>query len=148
MKTNILLFLFSISSILILLAYIFLGIWLYKDCKNNGADPIIWLLIVILTPYFLGLLLYFLLVKNNPKVICSNCKSKTYKNSVFCSLCGKKLDSFEEIQKTTNKKYLIIFLTLFISFIVIIFSFGFFVFKNLDNNPIPLEYSESFKSEN
>ncbi|MFX1425765.1 MAG: hypothetical protein ACFFBE_04880 [Promethearchaeota archaeon] len=37
---------------------IFVAIWVYKDAKKKGLNAVVWFLIVWITPFFIGLLIY------------------------------------------------------------------------------------------
>ncbi|MDO5714150.1 MAG: hypothetical protein Q4Q07_06915 [Tissierellia bacterium] len=87
---------------LFIIPAIFAGIWVYKDAVAHGENGIIWLLVVILVPNFLGLVLYFLVVRRNPKVQCRNCHQYTSENEPYCGYCGKKIEYFERGKKTKH----------------------------------------------
>ena len=38
----------------------FAAIWVYKDAKNKGLNAVVWVLIVWITPFFIGLIIYTL----------------------------------------------------------------------------------------
>ena len=50
-----LLFIFLIIPYTILLI---LAIWVYDDAKKKGLNAVVWFLIVWITPFFIGLLIY------------------------------------------------------------------------------------------
>lgn len=40
------------------LLLIFVAFWVYKDAKNKGLNAVVWVLIVWITPFFIGLIIY------------------------------------------------------------------------------------------
>lgn len=38
----------------------FITIWVYKDAKNKGLNAVVWVLIVWITPFFIGVLIYMI----------------------------------------------------------------------------------------
>jgi hypothetical protein len=45
---------------------IFIAIWVYKDAESRGMSGILWALVAIFVPYFIGLIIY--LVVRKPKL--------------------------------------------------------------------------------
>ena len=39
---------------------IFVIIWVYKDAKKRGLNAVVWVLIVWITPFFIGVILYMI----------------------------------------------------------------------------------------
>ncbi|MDR2514986.1 MAG: hypothetical protein LBD02_07275 [Christensenellaceae bacterium] len=46
---------------------VLLGFWAYEDAKTRSDKPLIWMLIVLLVPNFLGLLIYLLMGRTKAK---------------------------------------------------------------------------------
>ncbi len=79
--------------IFILFLFIGIGIFVYKDSKKRGMNPILWTLIALFVPYFVGIIIYLLARKPIPQ-LCPNC-GKTIEGKeeiVFCPHCGFKLN--------------------------------------------------------
>ena len=38
----------------------FIAIWVYKDAKNKGLNAVVWVLIVWITPFFIGVIIYMI----------------------------------------------------------------------------------------
>jgi len=53
-------------SILILIIAVLIAVWVYKDAESRGMSGILWLLIVIFVPYFIGLIIYLVVRKDHP----------------------------------------------------------------------------------
>ncbi len=102
-----------------LLTYVFFGIWIYKDCKERGENPLIWILLLFFTSIFVGLIIYLLLRKQDKKN-CHNCGSFISNTAKYCENCGVVVENTQQLQnqaKKTNGKYII---AGFISFIIIL----------------------------
>ena len=84
---------------------IFLGVWTYRDAENRGMSGILWTLVVILVPSFVGLIVYLCVRYDAKKVTCSNCMQKVNGTSKFCSSCGQELVPVVEVSgEDTNFK--------------------------------------------
>ena len=71
------------SFILVGIAWIFLGIWTYKDATNKGLNAKLWTLIVAFGPSGIGLLIYFLVGRKQSFIKCVNCSKSTATNVVM-----------------------------------------------------------------
>lgn len=85
---------------------IFLAIWTYRDATNKGMSGILWTLVVILVPSFIGLIVYLCVRYDAKKVTCSKCLKQVSGNSKFCSNCGQELVPVVEVsdEDVTFKK--------------------------------------------
>lgn len=45
---------------------IFIAVWVYRDAESRGMSGILWVLIVIFVPYFIGLIIYFVVRRDHP----------------------------------------------------------------------------------
>ena len=60
----------SVCCIIILIPFIILiliAVWVYRDAESRGMSGILWLLIVIFVPYFIGLIIYLIVRRDHPK---------------------------------------------------------------------------------
>lgn len=76
---------------------ILLGVWTYRDAENKGMNGVLWTLVVILVPSFVGLIVYLCVRYDAKKVTCSNCLKKVNGTSKFCSSCGQELVPVVEV---------------------------------------------------
>lgn len=76
---------------------ILLGVWTYRDAANKGMNGILWTLVVILVPSFIGLIVYLCVRYDAKKVTCSKCLKQVNGNSKFCSNCGQELVPVVEV---------------------------------------------------
>jgi len=75
----------EILRLLILLFWVLLAVWVYKDSKIRGLQQIFWGLLTLFTG-FVGLIIY-LFAKRKWK-FCSDCKIKVEKEANYCQECG------------------------------------------------------------
>lgn len=94
----------------VVLAQIFLALWTYNDAKNRNLNAVMWTIIVLLVPNLIGLLLYFIVGRNQSAVICRVCNSKVPSNSRYCLSCGNEITDIDFTEKKSGKKYIIAFI--------------------------------------
>ncbi|MDO5714148.1 MAG: hypothetical protein Q4Q07_06905 [Tissierellia bacterium] len=114
-----------IFGLFVMIIPLLIGIWTYKDAKRYGENPILWALIVIFVPNFIGLILYFLMVRRNPKVECEHCHSFTSGQKPYCTNCGEKI---KPVPKENNT--IIVFVLIILGILVITLVFGLIGFLN------------------
>lgn len=78
----------SCFGVLCLFLMIGVGIYVYRDAKSRGMEPLLWTLVAIFVPYLLGLVIY-LVVRQTGQVRCPVCGTSTTQSASFCSSCGK-----------------------------------------------------------
>lgn len=78
---------------------ILLAVWTYRDAVNKGMSGLLWTLVVILVPSFIGLIVYLCVRYDAKKVTCSKCLSQVNGNSKFCSNCGQELVPVVEVSE-------------------------------------------------
>ena len=86
----------SILFLLILIPLIFgipilIGIYVYRDANKRGMNAVLWTLIALLTPSFLGLIIYLLVRNNYSDLTCPNCNAQVEESYVVCPNCRTKL---------------------------------------------------------
>lgn len=70
---------------------LFLGIYTYRDAKSRGMNAILWALVAVLAPTFLGFLIYLLVRGSYSNLTCPNCGTSVRETYVVCPQCGAKL---------------------------------------------------------
>ena len=68
-----------------------LGIYTYRDAKSRGMNAILWALVAVLAPTFLGFLIYLLVRGSYSNLTCPNCGTSVRETYVVCPQCGAKL---------------------------------------------------------
>jgi hypothetical protein len=75
---------------LIFFAWIVMIGYIYADCRRRGMRYIMWTLLAVFIPYFIGAILYFVL--RDPLLIpCPKCASHCRSTFVYCPKCGAEL---------------------------------------------------------
>jgi len=67
-----------------------IGVFVYNDSKSRGMEPLLWVIVAVLVPYFIGLIAY-LLIRHPIQVTCPSCGSRVSADASFCPRCGKGL---------------------------------------------------------
>ncbi len=75
---------------LVLACFIFLLAYVNRDAKRRGMNSTLWTLLVIFVPYFIGLIVYFLLREPLP-FQCPQCGASVSAHFNFCPSCKFKL---------------------------------------------------------
>lgn len=70
------------------LAYVLLGIWTWKDAKSRGLNALLWTVVVLLAPSFIGLIIYLAAGRNQAAGLCPHCSRAIQANVAFCPHCG------------------------------------------------------------
>ena len=88
-------FLLCLVPIIIILPRVFFAIYVYCDCINRGNDEtVLWVLLTIFIPYYIGFIIYLIFRKNKKFVKCSKCGHRVSTESNYCPNCGNsELDS-------------------------------------------------------
>lgn len=110
----------------IILAVIFLGIWTYEDAKARGLNAGMWTAIVMFVPNLIGLLIYFLVGRNQEYTECDYCKSRIPKSAKYCMNCGREvvnIDINKYFSKKHTRKYMIGFIACIIAAVITSISF-------------------------
>jgi len=77
--------------IAILAMLIFIGVWTYRDANAKGLNAVLWTLVVVIVPSFIGLIVYLCVRADSKKTTCSKCLKVVNSNTKFCSNCGEEL---------------------------------------------------------
>ncbi len=134
---------FLIISLFFFIIPIAIGVFVYKDAEGRGMNGLIWALIVVFVPSFIGLIVYVLIRESQSGYICGNCHAPVKDNQDFCPNCGTSLQSRYDVthensadsnegrirRETSQQKMTPIFLALLlmvVGFILIIVFFGLF----------------------
>lgn len=93
---------FSLLSVVLVFGVgILIGVLVYKDAiKREMSNPILWALLVVFAPSFIGLIIYFIVRSSYPKQqfhtpnkmdTCSFCGCEIQSDYVVCPHCGTSL---------------------------------------------------------
>lgn len=147
---NTLVFIPIILVLLFLLSKVFLAIWVYNDAKINSDEPLIWLLICIVVPVYLGVLLYLIVGRKASKVQCSNCGTYNNLDNNYCRACGNTLEKKERETKPGNNIFAILsIVSILLAFLVIfglLFTLNYINHRNINSGNIMYSYQEDSKA--
>ncbi len=91
----------SIASLIMLVIWIFVIVWVYRDAERRGMNGILWALLVFIGN-LIGLLIYLIVrsdiisrEKESPEITppkpCPNCSEPVAEHFIFCPNCGTRL---------------------------------------------------------
>lgn len=132
--------LFVTLTVLSIIPITFLGFWVYRDAKNRGLDAGKWTAIVVLVPNLIGLIIYFLIGRNEERVQCNNCNSRIQIKSEYCMSCGKEINKSDNSYMTQNKKstkgFMVGFIVSLVAMVIVFIGMGYMIFteENFDFN--------------
>ena len=72
---------------------ILLAIFVYRDAKARGMEPLLWTLLAVFAPGFIGLIVYLVVRRDHFKLICPQCGNEVQQGFVSCPNCGQKLSA-------------------------------------------------------
>jgi len=85
--------------LIILIAWILVAIWVYKDAGKRGENQVLWLLVVLLAG-LIGLIIWFVIrppiggKKPTHERRCPNCGRNIPFDANICPYCAKKFESY------------------------------------------------------
>ncbi len=98
---------FFIIISLILAVYIMIGVYVYRDAGKRGMNKVLWTLVAVFVPSFLGLVAY-LVVRNNSILSsrCPQCQQAVHQDYAICPNCGYELlQNCESCGKAVSKDW-------------------------------------------
>lgn len=81
----------------------FFAAWVYQDCRKRGDDPVLWVMTVIITTPFIGLIVYFLR-RSDIKRVCTACGHRVSLKAKYCEECGTYMEKEGENIVTANQR--------------------------------------------
>ena len=87
-------FIVALVPIILLIALgvpILIGVYVYRDAKSRGMDGLLWTLIAVLTPSFIGLIIYVAMRAQNTVAVCAHCGHSVNPGYAVCPNCGASL---------------------------------------------------------
>ncbi len=79
------------ASMLFLVIPIMIGIYVYRDANNRGMNAVLWTLISVFSPTFIGLIIYLIVRADHTAMQCPKCQSPVSENYAVCPQCGTQL---------------------------------------------------------
>lgn len=77
--------------VLLLAVPVLICVYVYRDAKRRRMNPVLWTLIALLAPTFLGFIIYLLVRSPSADCTCPNCGADVTESYVVCPRCGAKL---------------------------------------------------------
>ncbi len=68
-----------------------IGVYVYRDATGRGMNRVLWTLVAVLAPSFIGLIIYLLVRSSYPDLKCPNCAANVMEQYAVCPKCGAKL---------------------------------------------------------
>lgn len=85
-------FIFMLFLLSIFLAIpVLIGVYVYRDANRRGLNAVVWTLIAIVAPAFIGFIIYLLVRGNYLDLECPKCSAPVTEQYVVCPQCGAKL---------------------------------------------------------
>lgn len=70
-----------------------IAVFVYKDAKMRGMEPILWALVAALIPSFIGLIIYLIVRSGHSAWHCARCGAPVEEQYAVCPQCGAALKS-------------------------------------------------------
>lgn len=67
---------------------VLMAIWLYKDSRLHGQDPVLWVLICIIAGPIIALILYLAFGRKQTLLPCQSCQAPIPHTAQYCEHCG------------------------------------------------------------
>lgn len=74
--------------ILYMVTTVLIGVWIYRDAKKRDMDAILWTLLAILLPSYIGVIVYFASRTKEKIYVCPRCGCNVKEDYVFCPECA------------------------------------------------------------
>lgn len=74
--------------LLLLLVPILIGVYVYKDAQRRRMNAVVWTIVAIFAPTFIGLIIYLLVRTNYADLACPQCGAPVAPEFVVCPQCG------------------------------------------------------------
>ncbi|MEA1975931.1 MAG: zinc ribbon domain-containing protein [Bacillota bacterium] len=74
-----------------LLIKLIMSIYAYSDSKKRNMQAIMWMLLVLLIPNYIGLIIYLIVRQNDDYLNCPNCGFKVKRSFKICPSCNQPL---------------------------------------------------------
>lgn len=70
---------------------VLIGVFVYKDSKKRNMNAVLWTLIAVLAPTFIGLIIYLIVRADHSPLQCPSCSQIVTDRYTVCPKCGAKL---------------------------------------------------------
>lgn len=73
---------------------ILLAIYVYKDAKMRNMDAVLWTIVVLIVPGFIGLIIYLIVRSSSTNISCPKCQRPVSHEYTHCPYCGEPLKRY------------------------------------------------------
>ncbi len=80
--------LFILLLLLILVIPILMGVYVYRDAARRGMNAALWTLVALLSPGFIGLIIYLIVRSEHNDLRCKACSNPVKSSFAVCPYCG------------------------------------------------------------
>lgn len=85
------LFIYLCILLLLLVIPVMIGIYVYQDASRRRMNAVLWTLVAVITPVFVGLIIYLLVRGHYSDLECPVCKGDVEEDYTVCPSCGARL---------------------------------------------------------
>lgn len=75
----------------VLTIFILIGAYVYKDANARGMNGLLWAIVAMFAPSFIGIIVYLIVRENYANLSCSNCGAQVKPGYNTCPNCGNSL---------------------------------------------------------
>lgn len=77
--------------LILLLVPILIGVYVYRDARRRRMNAVVWTLVAMLAPTFIGFIIYLLVRSGYADLVCPRCGAAVAAEYVVCPQCGATL---------------------------------------------------------
>lgn len=70
---------------------VLIGVYVYRDASRRGMNAVLWTLVAVLAPMFVGLIIYLLVRGSYADLLCPGCAAPVREEYLSCPRCGARL---------------------------------------------------------
>lgn len=70
---------------------VLIGVYVYRDASRRGMNAVLWTLVAVLAPMFVGLIIYLLVRSGYADLQCPSCAAPVTDQYLSCPRCGARL---------------------------------------------------------
>lgn len=70
---------------------VLIGVYVYRDAVQRSMNAVLWTLVAVLAPGFIGFIIYLIVRGNYSDLKCPNCTSAVTDQYMMCPVCGTRL---------------------------------------------------------
>ena len=82
---------FVLAAVLAIAVPVAIGVYVYKDAKERHINPVLWTVIAVLAPGFIGFIIYLIARNDHPALSCPKCGHGISESFAVCPSCGYSL---------------------------------------------------------